>query len=157
LQEYLQMSNKIFLNQLAVRRQLETSLQNREEIREQINRLKDRYRSADDFLYQAHHIMNDGERELFNFIKKTTKDMNQFNLYARYLLANNKEFFIDILELEKLYEHLCWWQAKYELLKDDPDMCLVYVGVKQGKPFPTQIDHLIKTKIEQLREQALLT
>ena len=106
LQEYLQISNKIFLNQLAVRRQLETSLQNREEIREQISQLIDLYEGADDFLYQAHYLMNDKEKELFNFIKKTTKDLNQLNSYARYLLANNREFFIDMSELDILYEHL---------------------------------------------------
>jgi hypothetical protein len=49
------------------------------------------------------------------------------------------------------------WHAKYDILKDDPNMCLIYVRVKQGKPFPRKIEDLIKKRIEQLKEETRLT
>lgn len=157
LQEYLRMSNKIFLNQLAIRSQLEESLGTREQVGELLNRMENRDIGADDFLYQARPLMNAEEVKLFDFIRRTTEDMNRFNYYAKSLLENNVEFFRDMTELTILDEHLSWWQAKYDLLKDDPNMCLIYVGVKQKKPFPSKVDELVKLKIEELRKQTLLT
>jgi hypothetical protein len=153
LQENLRMSKKIYLNQLVIRTQLEDSLNLR--VPEQARRLITE--GGDDFLYLAHPLMNDEERKLFDFIRRTTEDMNQFNSYTKSLLENNREFFTDMSALTVLYEHYCWWQAKYDVLKDDPNMCLIYVGPKQGKYFPYYVDDLIKTKIEQLRKETRLT
>jgi hypothetical protein len=45
----------------------------------------------------------------------------------------------------------------YDILKDDPNMALVYVGPRQNKPFPGNIEDLIKERIDQLREETGLT
>ena len=155
LQDHLRMANKIFLNQIIVRNQLEELLQKHEGINDKIQKTS-KIMGADDYLYQLHPFMNEEENRLFDFIRRMTRDTKQFNSYATLLLESNKEFYTDMPELAKLYEHLSWWHAKYDMLKDDPNMCLIYVGVKQKKPFPSNIEGLIKMKIEQPRKETLL-
>lgn len=73
------------------------------------------------------------------------------------LLGNNQEFFADMRELATLYEHFSWWLAKYDILKDDPNMATIYVGPRQNKPFPQNIEDLIKKRIDLLKEETGLT
>ena len=100
--------------------------------------------------------MNDKEKEMFDFLRRTTEDFKLINTFARRLLQDNLEISTELPQLKLLYEHYCYWLAKYELLKNDPDMCLVYVGPKQKKGFPIGIESLINEKIKALRKATLM-
>src|SRR5215208_4537966 len=84
------------------------------------------------------------ERGMTVFLRQTTENTNELNSFANILLKNNIEFLQDLPILRKLYEHFCWWRAKYDLYKDDPRMCIIFVGPKQGKLFPPEVDELLE-------------
>jgi hypothetical protein len=149
LLEHLTNSYEVFHNQNTIQWRLEDSLRKRQYT-------KPIEMGYDEFFYKTHSKMNDEEREMFNFLRRTTDDSKRFNSYARKLLQDNLEIFIKMNELEKLYEHYCYWLAKYQLLKDDPDMCLIYVGPKQLKRFPVGIESEINNKIKELRKETLM-
>jgi hypothetical protein len=124
LKEHLLNSLEVFHNQNRIQSRLVNSLTNNQQP------IEGKY--YDEIFYNAHYKMNEEERDMFNFLRRTTEDSKRFNSYARVLLQNNLAIFDYMNELKILYEHYCYWLAKYELLKDDPDMCLVYVE-KQNK------------------------
>jgi hypothetical protein len=113
-------------------------------------------RGFDDILREMHISMSAEEEEIFKNIRSITVDMREINVKVKRLLRANKDGFELLPALRGLYEHLSWWHAKYELLKDDPDMRLVYVGVRQQKPFPRGIEKLLAEEIERLQEKTLL-
>jgi phospholipase/carboxylesterase len=47
--------------------------------------------------------------------------------------------------------HFNIWQCRYEIFKEDPHMCLIYVGPKLEKQYPKTIDHYIQKIIDDLR------
>ena len=146
LMEHLYNSNEVFHNQNRIQSLLTDSLMKTEvSIPDDIG--------YDEIFYKVHSKMNNEERDMFNFLRRTTEDSNRFNSYARILLQNNLKIFDYMNELKILYEHYCYWLAKYELLKDDPNMCLIYVGPKQDKRFPVGIELRINDKIKELRKQ----
>lgn len=145
----LEQSYEIFFYQNGLARQLTNSLISRgHEI--------EAGQGFDDILRKLHYAMNAEEEEIFASIRTITDDMRGVNVNVKTLLKTNKNSFELLPELGNLYEHFSWWNAKYELLKDDPDMCLVYVGVRQQKPFPTGIDGLLEQKVEKLQEKTRL-
>jgi hypothetical protein len=148
LLEYLTNSNESFLNQNRIKLMLANSLRKK---RYPISNI-----GYDEIFYNAHPKMNDEENKMFNFLRRTTEDSKLLNSFARKLLQDNREIFTDMAELKILYEHYSYWLAKYELLKNDPDMCLVYVGPKQKKHFPVGIESRINEKIKALREETLM-
>lgn len=113
-------------------------------------------RGYDDILRELHFCMSGDEEEIFSNIRKITDNMRSINVRVKVLLNSNKDCFKFLPELQNLYEHLSWWNAKYELLKDNPDMCLIYVGVLQQKPFPRGIENLLTNEIERLVKETRL-
>ncbi len=113
-------------------------------------------RGYDDILRELHFSMTTEEEHIFSSIRDITDHMRGINVKVKGILNSNNDYFYCMPELRELYEHLSWWNAKYELLKDDPDMCLVYVGPRQKKPFPRGIENLIAEKIDQLAEETSL-
>lgn len=150
LQKYLRLTNKTFKMHLLIRDKLYLSLWNRN-----LRRGEGSF-GVDEILYQFHSQMNNDEKIIFDLLRNMTEDFNEFHIFIKTLLENNREFFKDLPQLKDLYEHLSVWQAKYELLMDDPDMCLVYVGATQGKPFPKGLDNLVDKTIQNLREEIKL-
>jgi hypothetical protein len=150
LLEYFTYSNEAYLYQNRIKLMLANSLKKKQYLISNIG--------YDEIFYNAHSKMNDKEKEMFNFLRRTTEDFKLINTFARRLLQDNLEISTEteIPELKLLYEHYCYWLAKYELLKNDPDMCLVYVGPKQKKGFPIGIESRINEKIKALRKETLL-
>jgi hypothetical protein len=112
--------------------------------------------SKDELLFRLYEKMIEEEREMTVFLRQTTENTNELNSFANILLKNNIEFLQDLPILRKLYEHFCWWRAKYDLYKDDPRMCIIFVGPKQGKLFPPEVDELLEQKIMELKRECLL-
>jgi hypothetical protein len=113
-------------------------------------------RGYDDILRELHFSMNAEEEQIFSSIRAITDDMRGINVKVKGLLNSNNDYFDLLPELRNLYEHLSWWNAKYELLRDDPDMCLVYVGPRQKKPFPRGIENVLAEEIDQLVKETAL-
>jgi hypothetical protein len=148
LLEYFSYANEAYLYQNRIKLMLANSLRKKKYPISNIG--------YDEIFYNAHSIMNDKEKEMFNFLRRTTEDFKLINIFARRLLQDNLEISKEMPELKLLYEHYCYWLAKYELLKNDPDMCLLYVGPKQKKGFPIGIESRINEKIKALRKETLM-
>ena len=145
----LEQSYEIFFYQNGLARQLTNSLESR-------GHKIGVGQGFDDILRKLHYAMTAEEEEIFASIRAITDDMRGVNVNVKTLLKSNKNSFELLSALGNLYEHLSWWNAKYELLKDDPDMCLVYVGVRQQKPFPRGIEELLAEEVEKLQEETRL-
>ncbi len=65
----------------------------------------------------------------------------------------NQIFWNEIPLLEDLYYHLDLWLRKYNSLRKNADVALIYVGVEDGRPFPRKIDVLVHNKIRELQDQ----
>ncbi len=145
----LEQSYEIFFHQNGLARQLTNRLESR-------GRKIETGQGFDDILRGLHYAMIAEEEDIFASIRAITDDIRVVNVNIKTLLKSNKNSFNLLSALGALYEHLSWWNAKYELLKDDPDMCLVYVGVRQQKPFPQGIEDLLAEKVEKLQEETRL-
>lgn len=110
----------------------------------------------DDALRELYSVMDDDDLAIREHLRRMTDQTWALNRRKKRLLANNRTLFQSAPLLEALYEHYCVWCAKYELLKDDPTMCLVYAGVAQRKPFPPGIDDMVTEEVARLRKETLL-
>jgi hypothetical protein len=63
----------------------------------------------------------------------------------------NEEFVTRSELLKELIVRYSTWQAKYQLYKDNLNMCLIYVGPDQYAGFPAGIDDHINEMITQLK------
>ena len=66
------------------------------------------------------------------------------------LLSRHRDFESLVPSLPALYEHLSLWMAKYEFLRTDETMCLVFVGAKQRKAFPPTVEQEIRDALDAL-------
>jgi hypothetical protein len=149
LQEHLLESGRIFFNQAVISDKLVDSLRSRGNIIEAGE-------GKDEVLCKFYDVLNRDEREMFNFLRKTLKDVWKFNSHSKDLIMTNRECLTEIPEFLKLVEHYSWWQAKYRLLRNNPHVCLIFVGVRQKKRFPKEIDDLVSKKISELRKGTVL-
>ena len=148
LREHLLESSRIFFNQVVISNKLIKSLESH-------GNPIDPNVGMDEILFKFYDIMNVEERDMFDFLRKTLKDVWTFNSHAKELIMANNQCLTDMPELFKLLEHYSWWQAKYELLKNNPRVPIVFVGVKQEKRFP-KIDDVVNKKIIELRKKTKL-
>jgi hypothetical protein len=68
----------------------------------------------------------------------------------------NRKFWKEIPRLEDLYYYLELWLEKFEALKDREDVCIIYVGVEDVRPFPTEIEDDVKAQIGHLQIASLI-
>jgi len=108
-------------------------------------------------LYELHDKMDYNDRKTFQYIRKVTDDTRDFNSHAKDLLLVNEELVEESPKLKELLRHYSIWQAKYELYKKNPSMCLIYVGPDQNAKFPDGLDSEIIQKIKQLKEETNLS
>jgi hypothetical protein len=109
-------------------------------------------------LYDLHknNMLDIDDLKNFDYIRKVTDDTETFNWYAKELLAKNDEFVRDSPLLKQLVVHYSTWQAKYQLYKDDRNMCLIYAGPDQHARFPNDTDDSINERIMRLKKQIKL-
>ncbi len=107
-------------------------------------------------LADAFKNLNDEQRTLFDFIRGITENtLFRRNGAMLQLLGNknNAKYFHELPEFEALQGHLELWSSKFEsILKKHEDYCLVYVGVKEKKPFPPSIDEKVSQEIRKMEE-----
>jgi len=109
-------------------------------------------------LYELHknNLMDRDDLKIFSYIRGVTNDIERFNWYAKELLMKNNKFVSKSDLLAKLKIHYSTWHAKYQIYKDDPNMCLIYVGPDQNAGFPKGIDGYIDDMISQLKREIKL-
>jgi hypothetical protein len=143
----LKASRRAFEDQIGVRNSLMTLLrQDKRDIIQTILKTNDQY---EEIFWETCHHLDDRQRREFNYIRRLTDSLQRHNSAVLKLLddKNNRLFWKEIPQLEELYYHVDLWIRKYEALKDEKCVALIYVGVREGRPFPTGIDNIVCEKV----------
>lgn len=90
--------------------------------------------------------MNEEEHFVFAQIRAYTEGpMLSSNQLILDLINNNKQVINEIPAANKLRNHLIIWVNKYhKVFKNTEKMCLLYVGVEDGAPYPREVDQQVK-------------
>ncbi|WP_255439054.1 winged helix-turn-helix domain-containing protein [Aestuariibacter sp. GS-14] len=102
------------------------------------------------FFSHYYSEMNQQELFVFNQIRAITETGLYQNNQA---IVNELNEYPDILEAipltHELQQHLTFWLNKYHsVFTQRPDMCLLYVGVEDGVPYPSGVDQNVKTWLD---------
>jgi hypothetical protein len=94
--------------------------------------------------------LNDEEKFVFHQIRSITESsLYESNLAIVAELASNPQIFIEIKLTRELQQHLIFWINKYEsIFIERQDMCLLYVGVEDGIPYPSDVNKNINNWLE---------
>jgi len=94
--------------------------------------------------------MNKEEKFIFEQIRAMTSGtLYQGNRNILTLLESNPSLVREIPKLEAVRKHLAFWVNKYHtVFLGREDMCLLYVGVEDGVPFPKGVDQAVSAWIE---------
>lgn len=86
--------------------------------------------------------LNGQEKFVFDQIRAMTDlGLYQNNLKIIEELNNHPEIYNQIKGTKELQQHLVFWMNKYHsIFKKRQDMCLLYVGVEDGVPYPSQVN-----------------
>lgn len=114
-----------------------------------------RTRQYELFFRHVAQDMNEEER----FICQQMRAYSDTGIYNNNLtvlneLEANPQIFDEIPLAFQLAKHLRVWIDKYKtVFKERQDMCLVYVGVEDGVPYPSDVDDQIKQWLEAQRSK----
>jgi hypothetical protein len=122
LNRLLEIARRIFLNQNDLAKILKNNTDDK-----RLESITVNGNGLDERLCRMHPHMTEEEKKEFDLLRKITDDTYTVNHHMKVLLQNNKEFRKDSIDMEKLYDHLCWYVAKYQIFKDDPDTYLIYL------------------------------
>ena len=141
---HLHASHDLFIDQCKIRNRLLRSLGH--------NLKTFDWEKLEETFAEAYPNLNNEQRNQFDFIRSITENsLLHLNDEMLALLKKNPEYFHEFPEFQSLQGHLELWRAKFEaLLKTREDYCLVYVGVKENKPFPTQIEDKVERVINDI-------
>ncbi len=105
-----------------------------------------RQRQFEKFFAHYFEQMNKEELFIFSQIRAiTTESLYKANKIIYDTLENNPDIYHQIPKTKTLAEHLKFWLNKYQaIFLQRNDMCLLYVGVEDGVPYPSHVDQLIK-------------
>lgn len=97
--------------------------------------------------------MNQEERFVFDQMRAMTSGtLYQGNRNILTLLEGNPDLMEEIPALEDVRKHLAFWINKYhQIFLTREDMCLLYVGVEDGVPFPSGIDKQVSHWLDKHR------
>jgi hypothetical protein len=87
----------------------------------------------------------------------TTKSMYKHNTEMVSLIESNPRYREELTDFSRLQDHLNLWLSKYardlERRENRKDVCLIYVGVKENKPFPDNLAATVSQKIKDIKGQ----
>ncbi len=87
----------------------------------------------------------------------TTKSMYRHNREMVNLIESNPRYREELPDFSHLQDHLNLWLSKYardlEGKEDRDDICLIYVGVKENKPFPDRLASAVSERITEIKSQ----
>ena len=88
--------------------------------------------------------LTEEERFEFDLIRALTEGLQARNRKMLEILNNHPEILDSVPQMPALRRHLALWIDKYErIFSGNPKMCLLYVGVEDGVPFPRGIDEAV--------------
>jgi hypothetical protein len=87
-------------------------------------------------------VLTPREVQTFKIIREFTKTvLFDYNSKMLKVLCDNPVLEKQIPGTGELRDHLTLWLAKYQArFVDDPSVCLIYVGVNEGVPYPQNVD-----------------
>lgn len=114
------------------------------------------WENLEETLAQAYPNLNDEQRTLFDLIRGITENsLFHRNKEMLTLLNVNSNYFHELPEFKDLQGHIELWLAKFEaILKQRQDYCIVYVGLKEKKPFPVNIHEKVGQAISEMEGAA---
>ena len=86
-------------------------------------------------------------------LRNETDNMREVHGALLRLLSRNRDISSLVPNMQKLYDHLSMWVAKYECLRDDDGMCLIFVGVEQNMKFPKEVEDDICKAVDELDQR----
>ncbi|MBL4630033.1 MAG: winged helix-turn-helix domain-containing protein [Paraglaciecola sp.] len=94
--------------------------------------------------------LNDQEKFIFHQIRSITESsLYKSNLAIVAELTSNPQIFLEIKLTRELQQHLIFWLNKYEsIFIERQDMCLLYVGVEDGIPYPAGVNKNINNWLD---------
>ncbi len=102
--------------------------------------------------YFSYYFEKLNNEEMFVF--EQIRGMTEVGLYQNNLkivneLNSNPQIIELIPDTKALQQHLEFWLNKYHsIFKQREDMCLLYVGVEDGVPYPNEVNNNIKNWLE---------
>lgn len=105
----------------------------------------ERTQQFEKFFAKYHPLMNKEEQFVFAQIRGiTTGTLFSANTTMLQLIDNNPQFMGEFPLMDALHKHLAFWVSKYHnVFIPRDDMCLLYVGVEDGVPYPSELDKQI--------------
>jgi DNA-binding winged helix-turn-helix (wHTH) protein len=101
----------------------------------------------------AHYYPQMNKEELFVFEQVraiTDSGLYPSNKAIFETLEQDNRIFKEIPKTKALSEHLKFWLNKYQgIFQQRKDMCLVYVGVEDGVPYPKGVDQAVKKWLQE--------
>jgi hypothetical protein len=96
--------------------------------------------------------MNEEERSQVYFMRGITQNtLYKYNSKVVQLLDRYPDLNRELPELKQLQAHFNFWIARYNsVFQKQEEMCLVYVGVEDNKPFPKGIEAMIAGRIKEI-------
>lgn len=137
MRQAMSITKKSFISQINRRNELGEMLSQRFELDPKL--------SWERRFFQYHDQMNEAELFVFDQIRAYTDGpMLNNNQIIFDLLNNNPQIIEEIPLANDLRNHLAIWLNKYhKVFKNSKKMCLLYVGVEDGAPYPSAVDQQV--------------
>ena len=112
----------------------------------------------EDFFVRHFAHLDRDERRIFDIIRSFTANvLNDYNRKMLKLIEATPQLVTPIPSLMQLKNHLLLWVAKFDAdFPGRPEMCLLYVGVHEGVPFPRSVEWETWTYLERQADTAQL-
>lgn len=112
-----------------------------------------RDRQFEKFFVHYYPQMNEDEKFVFSQIRGITESGLYLNNLAVFeTLEKNREIYTIIPKTKALANHLQFWLNKYRsVFLKRQDMSLLYVGVEDGVPYPSNVDQQIKNWLKKYK------
>ena len=110
-------------------------------------------REYEKFISYYYPHFNREERFVFDQIRAITESSLYQNNKAIYLLLErNPEIFREIPAAQALFNHLTFWLNKYRsVFLKRKDLGVLYAGVEDGVPYPSEVDQQVKSWLAENR------
>jgi len=105
------------------------------------------------FFFTYYPQLTGGERFVFDQIRGlTVGQLHDGNKALLRLLTEFPDLMEEIPELTALRQHLVFWLNKFDrVFLHNRAMCLLYTGVEDGVPFPSQVDDAVARRLRASR------
>lgn len=109
---------------------------------------------------KMHSKFTEDEKAICGLMRSiTTNSMRRHNEAMIKLIESNPSYRNELTDFSGLQDHLNLWFSKYtrdlEGQERREDICLIYVGVNENKPFPPDIGDAVRQKIKEIKAQQI--